>query len=176
MVSLPSAGVDVIVPVRVFPKIPASLRPILPRLDAQSPQLTILDPAKFHQPLSPFDRATHASYFGSSSQWDSELHPPSPPSLFQDDYLYPTLSENEYARLTMLWYYTNGVQQDTELLDRFSQLLDIVKSTLGWEIALVGLVDADTFTRVATKALPLAAAPRRESPCSHTINQPPGVS
>lgn len=172
-----SAGLDFIVPVRVFPKIQPDFRPVSHHFDSfTTPQPTILDPAKYRQPLLPFNHATHANNFGAScSKWDSESDTPVRPSCFEDDYLSPTLSENEYARLTMLWYYTSGVQQDAELLDKFAQMLEIVKGSLGWEIALVGLVDAETFTRVAAKNLPLATAPRRESPCSHTVNQRPGT-
>lgn len=40
----------------------------------------------------------------------------------------------------------------------------------------MGLVFEDAFNRIATAGMPLAVVPRRESPCSHTINQEPGVS
>lgn len=47
---------------------------------------------------------------------------------------------------------------------------------VGWEFAIMGLVFEDAFNRIATAGMPLAVVPRRESPCSHTINQEPGVS
>lgn len=172
----PPADVDLNLPLRIFPKTQISGRLAEPHLNGAIP-FNILDPAKFQRPLPTFDHASHARYFGLPSSWDSELTPPSPPQCFLQDYLDPTLSENEYARLIMLWYYTNGIQRDAELLTKFDQMLEIVKSSIGgWETALIGLVDANTFTRIAAKNIPLASAPRRESPCSHTINQSPGVS
>lgn len=176
MTPIPSASGGINLPLRIFSKTRPSSQTSTPQLNGQTPQFNVLDPAKFRQPLPSFDRAAHARYFGTPSNWDSETAPPVAPSCFTDDYLDPTLSENEYARLIMLWYYTTGIHSDFELLEKFNQILEIVKSSIGWEIALVGLVDADTFTRIAAKNLPLASAPRRESPCSHTVNQPPGVS
>lgn len=172
-----SAGVDMNLPLRIFPKTQPLCRIDLPSLEKQSPKFNVLDPAKFHQPLPSFDRTAHARYFGAASKWDSEAAPPSPPpDTCIDKYLDPTLSENEYGRLIMLWYYTGGIRNDPELVDKFNHILEIVKSSIGWEIALVGLVDDNTFTRIAAKNVPLASAPRRESPCSHTVNQTPGVS
>jgi hypothetical protein len=162
-----SLGLDIIVPVRVFPKAQPAFRPVSHHFDSFSTQQpTVLDPAKYRQPLLPFNRAAHSNNFGPSSKWDSEAKVPVRPACFEDEYLDPTLSENEYARLTMLWYYTSGIQQDSELLEKFTQMLEIVKSSLGWEIALVGLVDAETFTRVATKNLPVATAPLTPSTSS----------
>jgi len=88
----------------------------------------------------------------------------------------PSLSENERLRLTLFWYYTNGsnLLEDKEFLLGLQQKLDLVQAFMGWEFAIMGLLSENVYTRVATAGLPLAILPRRESTCSHTINQPPG--
>jgi len=108
----------------------------------------------------------------------NDLHAPMPerPAGFSDRYLYPTLSRNERARLTMLWYYTRGLTKDDDLLRRLQDKVDLVKEFIGWEFAICGLLDNNIFTRIVTAGLPLAVLPRRESTCSHTILQPSGVS
>lgn len=74
----------------------------------------------------------------------------------------------------MLWYHTDGVLDDEEFLRRLQEQLDLVQAFMGWEYAIMGLVSEDIFTRVATAGIPLAIVPRRDSPCSHTINQASG--
>lgn len=101
---------------------------------------------------------------------------PERPIDFEDSYLYPTLARNERARLNMLWYYTRDLEQDSGLLRRLQDKVDLVKEFIGWEFVICGLLDNDVYTRLVTANLPLAILPRRESTCSHTILQPSGVS
>jgi hypothetical protein len=98
-------------------------------------------------------------------------------SCVTDRYLFPILTRNERLRLTMLFYYTCGIVEDRELYSRLEEKVHLAREIAGWEFAIIGLVDHNTFTRICTAGgMPLAVLPRRESTCSHTINQPPGVS
>lgn len=128
------------------------------------------------KPLAPFSEVFHNNVFGKPSALDSEICVPTCPANFTDRYLAPTLSRNEHIRLRMLWYYTRGLQDDAELLQKLSQILDMVKQSLGsFEMGIIGIVEAETFARIVATNIPLALLPRRESPCSHTINQHPGT-
>jgi hypothetical protein len=93
-----------------------------------------------------------------------------------DRYLFPVLTRNERLRLTMLYYYTRGALQDTELQSRLQEKVYLARDTVGWEFVIAGLLNHNTYTRMVTVGLPLAVLPRRESTCAHTVNQPPGVS
>lgn len=75
----------------------------------------------------------------------------------------------------MFWYYTRGILQDDELLSRLQEKTCLVEDSIGWEYVIIGLLDLNTYTRVATRNLPLVMLPRRESTCAHTVNQPMGV-
>jgi hypothetical protein len=92
-----------------------------------------------------------------------------------DRYLFPMLTHNERLRLTMLFYYTWDVFEDQELMSRLQEKVMLAQETAGWEFAIAGLLDHNTYTRMVTFGLPLAVLPRRESTCAHTVNQPPGV-
>jgi hypothetical protein len=76
----------------------------------------------------------------------------------------------------MLWYYTRDLAEDTAVLHKMRTKLEVVKSVIGWEFAIVGILENDIYRRLATAGLPLAHLPRRESTCSHTVQQSPGVS
>jgi hypothetical protein len=75
----------------------------------------------------------------------------------------------------MLFYYTRGALEDVELQSRLLEKVHLAGETVGWEFVIVGLLNHNTYTRMATVGLPLAVLPRRESTCAHTVNQPPGV-
>lgn len=135
----------------------------------------IIDPDNAHKPIETFDEATHnANFTAKPSDVDADLPPPLPIS-FVDQYLQPSLTRNERLRLTMLWYHARDVVQDKEFLVQLQRKLELVHAFMGWEYAIVGLLNENTFTRVVTVGVPLAILPRRESTCSHTVNQPPGV-
>jgi signal transduction histidine kinase/CheY-like chemotaxis protein len=51
----------------------------------------------------------------------------------------------------------------------------LAQESVGWEFVITGLLDHNTYRRVAVVNLPLALLPRRESTCAHTINQQPGT-
>lgn len=135
--------------------------------------LCILDEQLCREPLLPFDEQLHESSFNPGPDGSLEDRPDG----FCDPYLMPSLARNERLRLTMFWYYTRGLYEDGEFLQVLQEKLDLVKTFMEWEFALLGLVSEDAFTRLAASGgLPLAVIPRRESTCSHTINQEPSVS
>lgn len=179
MVAATSVGADRTLPTRVFPRTQLSRvdisgdsnkAPIQPA-SAESAHNLTNPPDR----LPPFNRVLHANHFGPRSNWDSEVSIPARPEAFNDEYLVPSLAEDEYARLTWLWYYTRDIQDDTELLDKLYQVLSLVKATVGWDVEFIGLVEAEHFTQVAAQNMPLTSFPRKESLCAHTINQEPGV-
>ncbi|KAJ4422868.1 hypothetical protein N0V82_002525 [Gnomoniopsis sp. IMI 355080] len=141
----------------------------------------VFDPDACSVPLLEFDYQKHTNHFPSRQNGlvdaaDDQLPGPAKPEGFSDEYLMPSLTRNERLRLTMLWYYTNGLLQDEDFLARLQEKLDLVQTFFAdWEFAIMGLVFEDAFTRIATAGMPLAVVPRRESPCSHTINQEPGT-
>ena len=97
-------------------------------------------------------------------------------SCIADRYLFPRLTRNERLRLTMLFYYTRDAIHDKELVSRLQEKVYLARETVGWEFAIAGLLNHNTYTRLVTAGLPLAVLPRRESTCAHTVHQPPGVS
>lgn len=134
--------------------------------------LCISDEALCRNPILDFDEQLHESNY--NPRPDGSLA--DQPDGFSDPYLMPSLARNERLRLTMLWYYTRGLYDDREFVQLLQEKLDLVQTFMEWEFALLGLVSEDAFTRVAASGLPLAVLPRRESTCSHTITQEPGVS
>ncbi|KAK5043549.1 hypothetical protein LTR84_011409 [Exophiala bonariae] len=136
----------------------------------------ILDPLNSNKPLIEFDHALrHFCYGDETTATTVDAVAPPQPEAFNDPYLFPYLSHNECLRLTLLWYYTRLITKNHVLMSKIQGLLTIVQKFMGWEFALVGLVDEAVFTRLAAINMPLAMLPRRESPCSHTINQAPGT-
>ena len=132
----------------------------------------IFDLAAHQKPIPSWEEGFLPTLFPGDVDGAARRRPPTPPE-FRDPYLYPALAKNERLRLTMLWYYTRGLTEDKELLMRLQDKLEITKELMGWEYAIIGVLDNDAYTRVATCGLPLAILPRRESTCSHTINIPP---
>lgn len=159
--------------------------PYFPRAERSAPWPVLRSlPAKpgdgdlelYDNPISTFDEKAHGSYYAPRKDGINADLPPPQPEGFSDPYLIPSLTRNERLRLTMLWYHTNDLLEDEDFLVRVQEQLDLVQTFMGWEFAIMGFVSEDIFTRVAAAGLPLALVPRRESPCSHTINQKPGVS
>lgn len=135
----------------------------------------IFDTDKLHVPIKEFDPVTHSTNY--AEQPDTREAPPTPPMPpnFSDPYLYPSLTRHERLRLTMIWYLTRQMMEDKELLVRLQEKVDMVQEFIGWEFTIMGILDNYSYTRVVTAGLPLAILPRRESTCSHTINQPSGT-
>jgi len=136
----------------------------------------ILDPASTTDPLGVFKQAIHnVNYIERSLNSDADL-PPSEPQGLSETYLIPSLAKHERLRLTLLWYYTRDLLQDRDFLQRLQEKLNMVQQIVGWEFAILGILSEDVYSRLVTAGVPLAILPRRESTCSHTINQPSGVS
>lgn len=158
-------------------------RAVLQRLNTDNDNLPkqpsevgpIFDPVKVREPLSPFVQVYNDSIYGPASHFDSETKTPEKPATFTDPYLYPTLTSNEFTRLNAVWYYTRGLEHDEQMLRKLNRMLDLVKQSMGWEIGIIGLVDATVYSRLVTDNISLAIVPRRESTCSHTINTESGT-
>lgn len=135
----------------------------------------VFDPRSSEEPLPPFDPAIFDQQYAQPHPGDISAHAPSVPDTFHDPYLYPMLTRNERVRLTMLWYYTRELFDNTDLLNRVQEKVDLVCRWIGWDLAICGLVDNHVYHRLVTSGLPLAILPRRESTCAHTIQQTPGA-
>ncbi|KAH7119624.1 histidine kinase HHK3 [Dendryphion nanum] len=137
----------------------------------------ILDPDHSQEPITAYDEIIHETLYPppdpSNDNTSSRPIPPKPDD-FSDLYLFPVLSKNERLRLTMLWYYTRDITKDPAFLAKLNGLVNMIQQFMGWEFAIMGLLDEAIYTRLATANLPIALLPRRESTCSHTINQPTG--
>lgn len=136
----------------------------------------VFDKSLARTPISGFNDVVHSTSYSPRPDGVEADLPPSQPNDFVDEYLMPSLTRNERLRLTMFWYYTRDILKDEDFLRRLREKLELVQVLVGWEFAIVGLLSEDVYTRLVTVGLPLAILPRRESTCSHTINQKPGVS
>ncbi len=76
----------------------------------------------------------------------------------------------------MLWYYTRDILKETEFLSGLQEKAQHAQESTGWEFAVIGILDVNKYTRLATIGLPLAVLPRGEIICAHTVTQPPEVS
>ncbi|KUI52572.1 Hybrid signal transduction histidine kinase J [Cytospora mali] len=158
-----------------FPQAEASASWLGPRQLPAQPRHEDLDSLEtYNEPIHEFDEKLHDTVYTPRKDGSHADLPPPRPEGFSDPYLLPSLTRNERLRLTMLWYHTDGLLDDEDFLRRLQEQLDLVQAFMGWEYAIMGLVSENMFTRVATAGIPLALVPRRDSPCSHTINQKPG--
>ncbi|KAI0538843.1 hypothetical protein GGR58DRAFT_512808 [Xylaria digitata] len=143
------------------------LQQLPPPLQTAGP---VFDEAYAKEPIPAFDQKAHEQHYAGPSESGEALPPPSPVD-FSDRYLIPTLARNERLRLTLLWYHTTHIQQDERLLAEIDTLVRSVHKIIGWGYAIAGILNESNYRRLATVNLPLAVLPRRESTCSHTINQ-----
>ncbi|KAI0468010.1 hypothetical protein F4859DRAFT_492387 [Xylaria cf. heliscus] len=130
----------------------------------------IFDPEHAKEPLPAFDQTAHEQYYDGPSVSGEALPPPTPVG-FRDKYLVPTLTRYERLRLTLLWYHTRGIEKDDRLRAEIAALVHNLQKITGWKYAIAGILNESTYRRLAAVNLPLAVLPRRESICSHTINQ-----
>ena len=135
----------------------------------------LFDAKNFKTPVEPW-----------TPELESELYPPKDdpyapsaipvePSCPSSKYLRTRLARNERLRLSMLWYYARGIDEEVELLAGLQEKACLAQENSGWEYAVVGLLDANVYIRLATVGLQLAILPRGETLCAHTVTQPPGV-
>ncbi|KAI0198483.1 hypothetical protein F4808DRAFT_259468 [Astrocystis sublimbata] len=130
----------------------------------------IFDPERCKVPIPPFNREAFDQNYQGPSDTGEAVRPPTPVD-FADKYLVPTLARNERLRLTMLWYHTRHIEKDERLLAELDTLVRGIHKLIGWDYAITGVLNESTYRRLAAVNLPLAILPRRESTCSHTINQ-----
>ncbi|KAL1873238.1 hypothetical protein Daus18300_004058 [Diaporthe australafricana] len=158
--------------------LPAAFAPCYPKSEAGQLDLRPLPPREYcafddelcSKSLLVFDGQQHESNYSSRS--DGTLGSLSQqPDGCSDPYSMPSLARNERLRLTMLWYHTRGLHEDREFQHVLQEKLDLVQTFMQWEFAILGVLSEDVYTRLAASGLPLAVLPRRESTCSHTINQ-----
>ena len=144
----------------------------------ERPQLVgpVYDEAHTTQPIPAWNDDYHGENYTEALKENASAQAPAQPADFNDSYLFPMLAKNERQRLTMLWYYTKNIEQDPKLMQRLNDKISLVKEFMGWEFAIVGILSNNNYVRIATSGVPLAILPRRESTCSHTINQQSGVS
>jgi hypothetical protein len=75
----------------------------------------------------------------------------------------------------MLWYFTRDIFKENEFLSGLQQKACIAQESAGWECAIIGILDINFYTRLATVNAPLGILPRGETLCAHTVAQPPAV-
>ena len=131
----------------------------------------VFDSEHLENPIANYEALRHATIYGTGTPDKT----PSRPDDFDALYLRPTLTRNERLRLTILWYYARHVLQDGTLLQKLQNIVEMVKQFIGWDTAVVGLVDEAVYNRLATANMPVNIIPRRETMCAHTINQDGGT-
>lgn len=133
--------------VSYFPKVDRLFK----RSDSDTPTLPrrpskiapIFDQEHADKPLHRFNEDQHQLHYaeGTTSPLTTPL-PPQPDS-FSSRYLFPTLSRNERLRLTMMWYYMRGIAGDEELLRKLQDIVRLVRTFIGWEFVIMGILSED---------------------------------
>ncbi|KAL3493510.1 hypothetical protein BJX62DRAFT_200187 [Aspergillus germanicus] len=134
----------------------------------------ILDPDNLDKPISVLTPEIEATFYPTPDPNAPTSTICDAPSGFNDRYLRAYLADNERLRLSMLWYYTRGIEEETELLAGLQEKADLAKECTGWQFSVVGILDIDVYIRLATHGLQLGILPRGETLCAHTVTQPPG--
>ncbi|KAL2786355.1 hypothetical protein BJX66DRAFT_312999 [Aspergillus keveii] len=134
----------------------------------------ILDPENLDKPISVLTPEIEASFYPTPDPNAPTSTIYDKPAGFNDRYLRAYLADNERLRLSMLWYYTRGIEEETELLAGLQEKADLAKECTGWQFSVVGILDIDVYIRLATHGLQLGILPRGETLCAHTVTQPPG--
>lgn len=163
------------------------MAPFFPRADAavlaskreaapHPPQvLQVLDHVNQDLPIRPWS-ATEEALYPAAIENFIPAPVPAKPEAVVDRYLRATLAPNESLRLGMLWYYTRGLQDDSEFLSGLQEKAYMAQDSTGWEYVVIGLLDLNYYIRLSTIGLPLSNLPRGETICAHTVIRPPGVS
>lgn len=133
----------------------------------------VYDPDNADTPVLPWSAATKA-YYPSQNTPNTPSPIPDKHCSTSDRYLRAPLAENERFRLSMLWYYTRDIYTETEFISGLQEKVGIAKETTGWDVAIVGILDVNFYTRLAAIGVPLGILPRGETLCAHTVVQPPG--
>ncbi|KAF3003270.1 hypothetical protein E8E14_003981 [Neopestalotiopsis sp. 37M] len=138
----------------------------------------IFDSDNFNKPIAPWSQDAQEACFPPKP--DEYVASPIPNKPAQNSsgtnsrYLRASLAENERLRLSMLWYYTCDVFDESEFLCGLQEKVHLAQESTGWEFVVIGLLDVNVYIRLATIGLPLCILPRGETICAHTVIQPPG--
>ncbi|KAJ5114028.1 histidine kinase HHK3 [Penicillium angulare] len=162
-------------PAPFFPKVDEAILtskhpPPLFRPQAVGP---IFDRRNYEEPISPWSSAIKDTFYPDSEAYGRSKTPEKPRD-FDDEYLRAFLADNERLRLSVLWYFTRDVIKEDEFLSGLQQKVHLAQESAGWEFAVIGILDVDMYTRLATVGLELGNLPRGETICAHTVTQPPG--
>lgn len=136
----------------------------------------IFDPENLDNPIPPWSPDIRSSFYPPKpDEYAPSPIPIRPAECLADRYLRAFLAENERLRLSMLWYYTRNIFDETEFLCGLREKLLLAQESTGWEFVVIGLLDINVYIRLGTIGLPQAILPRGETICAHTVTQPPGV-
>jgi signal transduction histidine kinase/CheY-like chemotaxis protein len=142
-----------------------------PRPKAVGP---VFDAKNFKTPVEPWDLDIESELYPPKEDPYAPSAIPAEPSCPSTRYPRSRLAKNERLRLSMLWYYTRDIDKYPELLAGLQEKACLAQENSGWEYAVIGLLDANVYIRLATVGLQLAILPRGETLCAHTVTQPPG--
>ncbi|OAL53515.1 hypothetical protein IQ07DRAFT_618956 [Pyrenochaeta sp. DS3sAY3a] len=134
----------------------------------------IFDPHNAHIPCLPWSFNTHERNYPPQRDAFAPAIIPKNQLRSAERYLRACLARNERLRLSMLWYYTRDIFQEPEFLSGLQEKVCIAQESIGWECAIVGILDVNFYTRLAAVGTPLGILPRGETLCGHLVAQPPG--
>lgn len=163
-----------------LPKADAAILRFRHQAPPQQPRPTtigpVLDPESLDKPISVLTPEIAATLYPTPDPSVPTSTICDTPAGFNDRYLRAFLADNERLRLSMLWYYTRGIEEEDDLLAGLQEKADLAQECTGWQFSVIGILDIDVYIRLATHGLQLGILPRGETLCAHTVTQPPGVS
>ncbi|KAL5390029.1 hypothetical protein DPSP01_002085 [Paraphaeosphaeria sporulosa] len=157
-----------------FPKADAAVLTSKPPPDYPLAVGPIFDPDSVNTPVSPWPVDAEETHYPPMKDAVAPAPVPDKQVCATDRYLRAPLTKNERYRLSMVWYYTRDIFEEAEFLAGLQEKVCIAQESTGWEFAVIGILDVNYYTRLATIGLPLAILPRGETICAHTVAQPPG--
>ncbi|KAL5357235.1 hypothetical protein BJX96DRAFT_172348 [Aspergillus floccosus] len=163
---------------RFLPRADAAILRFRRQAPPQQPRPTtigpILDPENLDKPISVLTPEIEETFYPSPDPNAPTSTLCDKPCGFNDRYLRAYLADNERLRLSMLWYYTRGIEEEDELLAGLQEKAHLAQECTGWQFSVIGILDIDVYIRLATHGLHLGRLPRGETLCAHTVTQPPG--
>lgn len=142
-----------------FPKADASVlsRKLAPPPDYPKSVGPVYDCKNVDTPVLPWDSTQgDACYPPQKENYAPAIIPKSGLCL-SDRYLRASLARNERLRLSMLWYYTCDIFKETEFLSGLQEKVCIAQESAAWEYAIIGILDVNFYTRLATIGVPLVS-------------------
>lgn len=162
-----------------FPKADGAIlrsKRVVPAWPRSRPQTVgpIFDRENVDRPIQPWSPDLNTTFYPQTAA-DEPAVVPEKPADFAEKYLRAFLAEHERLRLSVLWYYTREIFQEDEFLAGLQEKVQLAQESIGWEFAVIGILDVDVYLRLATVNLDLGMVPRGETICAHTITQNTGV-